>query len=199
MKSITCFFYSCLFQPARRYGRGFVFAGRPVPLWSATPPISGRMVDSSYQTLAEAGDAVAELIEHEVATAPSEEPKVHLGASKRWWPTRVTIDAVKGYPCSGTEEDSTTKRRRPEGWRIAARRASDALSREFENAVRGASVVFGSGEPSRCPRIQKEEETNQCHVEKSEETVRAQSTTPSDRPHIREVPPFAQDGSVKER
>ena len=32
-----------------------------------------------HQTLAEAGEAVAELIEHEAATAPAEEPKVNLG------------------------------------------------------------------------------------------------------------------------
>ena len=32
-----------------------------------------------HQTLAEAGEAVAELIEHEAVTAPAEEPKVNLG------------------------------------------------------------------------------------------------------------------------
>lgn len=41
------------------------------------------------QKLAEAGEAVAELIEKEAA-APAEEPKVNLGVSKRWWPTRGT-------------------------------------------------------------------------------------------------------------
>jgi transposase len=38
-----------------------------------------------HQTLAEAGEAVAELIEHEAVTAPAEEPQVHLGASKKSW------------------------------------------------------------------------------------------------------------------
>lgn len=43
-----------------------------------------------HQTLAEAGAAVAELIEHEAATAPTEEPKVHVGGV-----TEVVAD--KGY------------------------------------------------------------------------------------------------------
>src|SRR6202034_736952 len=42
------------------------------------------------QTLAEAGEAVAELIEHEVATAPTEEPKVNLGGVEE-------VVADKGY------------------------------------------------------------------------------------------------------
>jgi transposase len=43
-----------------------------------------------HQTLAEAGDAVAELIEHEAATAPTEEPRVHLGGV-------AEVVADKGY------------------------------------------------------------------------------------------------------
>ena len=47
-----------------------------------------------HQTLAEAGEAVAELIEHEAQTVPQEDLQVHLGGSKRWWPTRA-ITAAK--------------------------------------------------------------------------------------------------------
>jgi len=36
-----------------------------------------------HQTLAEARKAVAELIEYEAETAPTEDPKVNLGVSKR--------------------------------------------------------------------------------------------------------------------
>ena len=43
-----------------------------------------------HQTLAEAGEAVAELIEHEAKTAPQEEPQVHLGGV-------AEIVADKGY------------------------------------------------------------------------------------------------------
>ena len=43
-----------------------------------------------HQTLAEAGDAVAELILHEVATAPEEKPKVNLGGVEE-------VVADKGY------------------------------------------------------------------------------------------------------
>jgi len=38
-----------------------------------------------HQTLAEAGEAVAELIEHEAVTAPAEEPKVNLGGIEKPW------------------------------------------------------------------------------------------------------------------
>src|SRR5215475_1326735 len=43
-----------------------------------------------HQTLAEAGEAVAELIEHEVKTAPQAEPQVHLGGVEE-------VVADKGY------------------------------------------------------------------------------------------------------
>jgi transposase len=43
-----------------------------------------------YQTLAEAGEAVAELIGHEAATAPAEAPKVNLGGVEE-------VVADKGY------------------------------------------------------------------------------------------------------
>jgi transposase len=51
-----------------------------------------------HQTLAEAGDAVAELIEHEVATAPAEEPKVNL-----WGVEEVVAD--KGYHSGAVVKD----------------------------------------------------------------------------------------------
>src|SRR5579862_1745660 len=51
-----------------------------------------------YQTLAEAGEAVAELIEHEAATAPREEPKVHVGGV-----TEVVAD--KGYHSGAVVQD----------------------------------------------------------------------------------------------
>src|SRR6266404_5656227 len=43
-----------------------------------------------HQTLAEAGEAVAELIEHEVVTAPEQEPKVNLQGVEE-------VVADKGY------------------------------------------------------------------------------------------------------
>ena len=43
-----------------------------------------------HQTLAEAGEAVAELMEHEAVMAPAEEPKVHLSGSEE-------VVADKGY------------------------------------------------------------------------------------------------------
>lgn len=43
-----------------------------------------------HQTLAEAGEAVAEMIEHEAKTAPQEEPQVHLGGVEE-------VVADKGY------------------------------------------------------------------------------------------------------
>jgi transposase len=43
-----------------------------------------------HQTLAEAGEAVAELMEHEAVMAPAEEPKVHLGGIEE-------VVADKGY------------------------------------------------------------------------------------------------------
>jgi len=47
-----------------------------------------------HQTLAEAGEAVAELIEHEAVTAPAEEPKVNLGGIEEAWRTRgITAEA----------------------------------------------------------------------------------------------------------
>jgi hypothetical protein len=67
-----------------------------------------------HQTLAEAGDAVAELIEHEVATAPAEEPKVHLGgveargtgkgnrtSRSRCMPTGGGLEESAAKNCSG--------------------------------------------------------------------------------------------------
>jgi transposase len=51
-----------------------------------------------HQTLAEAGDAVAELIEHEVATAPAEEPRVHLGGVEE-------VVADKGYHSGAVLQD----------------------------------------------------------------------------------------------
>jgi len=51
-----------------------------------------------HQTLAEAGEAVAELIEHEAATAPTEEPKVHVGGV-----TEVVAD--KGYHSGAVVQD----------------------------------------------------------------------------------------------
>ncbi len=48
-----------------------------------------------HETLSEAGDAVAEMIEHEAVTAPSEEPKVNLGG--------IEEDVSdKGYHSGGT-------------------------------------------------------------------------------------------------
>jgi transposase len=51
-----------------------------------------------HQTLAETGEAVAELIEHEAATAPTEEPKVHVGGV-----TEVVAD--KGYHSGAVVQD----------------------------------------------------------------------------------------------
>ena len=51
-----------------------------------------------YQTLAEAGEAVAELIEHEAATAPAEEPKVNLEGLEE-------VVADKGYHSGGVLKD----------------------------------------------------------------------------------------------
>lgn len=50
-----------------------------------------------HETLAEAGDAVAEMIEHEVVTAPAEEPKVNLSGVEE-------VVADKGYHSGGTLE-----------------------------------------------------------------------------------------------
>jgi len=50
------------------------------------------------QTLAEAGQAVVELMEHEMATAPEQEPKVHLGGV-----TEVVAD--KGYHSGAVLQD----------------------------------------------------------------------------------------------
>ena len=47
-----------------------------------------------HQTLGEAGEAVAELIEHEAQAAPQEEPKVHLGGVEE-------VVADKGYHSGG--------------------------------------------------------------------------------------------------
>jgi transposase len=51
-----------------------------------------------HQTLAEAGEAVAELIEHEAATAPAEEPKVNLGGIEE-------VVADKGYHSGAVVQD----------------------------------------------------------------------------------------------
>jgi transposase len=51
-----------------------------------------------HQTLAETGEAVAELIEHEAAAAPTEEPKVHVGGV-----TEVVAD--KGYHSGAVVQD----------------------------------------------------------------------------------------------
>jgi transposase len=51
-----------------------------------------------HQTLAEAGEAVAELIEHEAVTAPTEEPKVHLGGV-------AEVVADKGYHSGAVVQD----------------------------------------------------------------------------------------------
>jgi transposase len=51
-----------------------------------------------HQTLAEAGEAVAELMEHEAATAPAEEPKVHLGGIEE-------AVADKGYHSGAVLQD----------------------------------------------------------------------------------------------
>jgi transposase len=51
-----------------------------------------------HQTLAEAGEAVAELIEHEAVTAPAEEPKVNLGGI-------AEAVADKGYHSGGVLKD----------------------------------------------------------------------------------------------
>ena len=50
-----------------------------------------------HQTLAEAGEAVAELMEHE-ATAPAEEPKIHLGSVEE-------VVADKGYHSGAVLQD----------------------------------------------------------------------------------------------
>lgn len=54
-----------------------------------------------HQTLAEAGEAVAELIEHEVATAPAEEPKVSLQGVQE-------VVADKGYHSAAVLQDLHT-------------------------------------------------------------------------------------------
>ena len=51
-----------------------------------------------YQTLAEAGEAVAELIEHEALTAPTEEPKVNLKGLEE-------VVGDKGYHSGGLLKD----------------------------------------------------------------------------------------------
>ncbi len=51
-----------------------------------------------HQTLAEAGEAVAELIEHEAETAPRAEPQVHLGGVEE-------VVADKGYHSGETLKD----------------------------------------------------------------------------------------------
>src|SRR5713226_5222844 len=51
-----------------------------------------------HQTLAEAGEAVAELIEHEAVTAPAEEPKVNLGGIEE-------AVADKGYHSGAVLQD----------------------------------------------------------------------------------------------
>jgi transposase len=51
-----------------------------------------------HQTLAEAGEAVAELIEHEAVTAPAEEPQVNLGGVEE-------VVADKGYHSGGVLQD----------------------------------------------------------------------------------------------
>src|SRR5712691_5292497 len=54
-----------------------------------------------HQTLAEAGEAVAELIEHEAVTAPAEEPKVNLGGVEE-------VVADKGYHSGAVLQDLHT-------------------------------------------------------------------------------------------
>ena len=51
-----------------------------------------------HQTLAEAGEAVAELIEHEAETTPAEEPKVNLGGVQE-------VVADKGYHSGAVVQD----------------------------------------------------------------------------------------------
>ena len=51
-----------------------------------------------HQTLAEAGEAVAELIEHEAVTAPTEEPKVNLEGLQE-------VVGDKGYHSGGVLRD----------------------------------------------------------------------------------------------
>jgi transposase len=51
-----------------------------------------------HETLAEAGEAVAELIEHEAAATPTEEPKVHLGGVEE-------VVADKGYHSGAVVQD----------------------------------------------------------------------------------------------
>jgi transposase len=54
-----------------------------------------------HQTLAEAGEAVAELIEHEAAMAPGEDPKIHLGGIEE-------VVADKGYHSGAVLQDLRT-------------------------------------------------------------------------------------------
>ncbi len=51
-----------------------------------------------HQTLADAGEAVAELIEHEAAKAPGEDPKIHLGGIEE-------VVADKGYHSGAVLQD----------------------------------------------------------------------------------------------
>ena len=51
-----------------------------------------------HQTLAEAGEAVADLIEHEAATKPGEDPKIHLGGIEE-------VVADKGYHSGDVLQD----------------------------------------------------------------------------------------------
>jgi len=51
-----------------------------------------------HQTLSEAGEAVAELIEHEADVSPEEEPKVHMGGVEE-------VVADKGYHSGGLLQD----------------------------------------------------------------------------------------------
>ena len=73
-----------------------------------------------HQTLAEAGDAVAELIEHEVATAPVEKPKVHIGGveevvADKGYHSGAVLQEVHGVGCRSYIPEPDRGRRNWEG------------------------------------------------------------------------------------
>ena len=73
-----------------------------------------------HETLAEAGDAVAEMIEHEAVTAPAEEPKVNLGGieeevSDKGYHSGGTLKALHASECRSYIPEPDRGRRNWEG------------------------------------------------------------------------------------
>lgn len=90
-----------------------------------------------HQTLAEAGEAVAEMIEHEAKTAPQEEPQVHLGgveevvADKGYHSGEVLTDLHDGEVRSYIPEPD----RGPRNWEGLGK--AEEQKRTYENRRRG--------------------------------------------------------------